>query len=97
VIGGEKSLVHGVLNEAASAAIRSASWPSISLHARAIAAGSVEASAPCNEATPRFALCYPSVGTMSQLARIDACEPTTLNSKMSTLTPNASPVFGKRG
>lgn len=85
------------MNEAASAAIRSANWPINSLQARATAAGSVDVIDACNAATLRVALCDPTAGTMSQLARIEACDATMVNSKISTSIPNALPGFGSRG
>src|SRR5260221_14531710 len=78
-----------MLNEVASAAIRSANCPIRSLQAWATAAGSTEFIELRNSAALRFAPGASPEGAIIQLARIEACEATMLKSKISTLTPTA--------
>ena len=75
----------------------SASWPSSSPQARATAAGSAEDKEVFKDAALRFAFAMPPVGTTHQLARITACDPATLKSRMSTFTPKAPLDFDNRG
>src|ERR1700678_4244313 len=87
----------GMLNETASAAIRSANCPMRSLQAWATAAGPSELMELRNEAALRLAPCESAEGAIVQLARIEACEATMLKSTISMLTPSAPMGAGNRG